>query len=198
MSLSRSARHYVSSHHPTPACDRASRASDSPYQEDFDRESTPDHFSDKNYVPDSDRSSRRSCDSSRWRSCLRPKLEVPYYYSSDSDPEDEPDHKVTREYQDDHSIMDEENPEDPTPPHSPDVTGHTPEATQLPDLLDMDREVLSQPLNSDNQLVDEFNSEDDEDHLIILRRQPPILDRLVPPEGLATPQEPARRYNLRH
>jgi hypothetical protein len=61
----------------------------------------------------------------------------------------------------------------------------------------MDSEALSQPLNPDNQLEDEFFSADDEDHLITLRDRPPILDRPVLSEGLITPQEP-RRYNMRH
>jgi hypothetical protein len=88
--------------------------------------------------------------------------------------------------------------EDPTPPHLPDVLDT--EATQNPDLLDMNSEALSQPLNPDNpedELEDEFFSEDDADHLITLRDQPPILDRLVP-SGLDPPEEPSRRYNLRH
>jgi hypothetical protein len=46
--------------------------------------------------------------------------------------------------------------------------------------------------------MDEFHQEDDEDHLITLRDQPPILDRLVPSAGLKPPEEPSRCYNLRH
>jgi hypothetical protein len=65
--------------------------------------------------------------------------------------------------------------------------------------MDVEAEILSQPLNPEDQIADEFNSEneDDAEHLIILHDQPPILDRPVPLEGLITPQEP-RRYNMRH
>jgi hypothetical protein len=202
-SILKSARHHVPSRHPSPVGNRDDRTSDSQSQGDSDHESTPDHLPDRNYAPDSDESPGRFDDSSHWHSRLRPRYEIAYY-SSDSDSEDEPGHPVTREcsrsesntqFRDIHPILDDDNLEDLTPPHSPELLDT--ETTQNPDLMDMDREPLSHQLNPDEQLVDEFNSEDDEDHLIILRDQPPILDCLVPSEGLAAPQEP-RRYNLRH
>ena len=64
--------------------------------------------------------------------------------------------------------------------------------------MDVDAEILSQPQIPEDELMDEFHQEDDEDHLITLRDRPPILDRLVPSAGLEPPEEPSRRYNLRH
>ncbi len=84
-------------------------------------------------------------------------------------------------------ILDGKNWEDQTPPFPPEVTQHL-------DLLDRDGEILLQPQNAENGLEDEFYQKDDEDHVITFRDQPPIL---VPPEGLAPPEEPFRHYNLR-
>ena len=62
----------------------------------------------------------------------------------------------------------------------------------------MDTKILPQPQNPVSELGDELHQEADEDNLIIFKDQHPILDRLVPPEGLAAPEEPSQRYNLRH
>jgi hypothetical protein len=61
----------------------------------------------------------------------------------------------------------------------------------------MDTKILPQPQNPVSELGDEFHQEADEDNLIIFKDQPPILDHLVPSEGLAASEELSRRYNLR-
>ena len=177
----------------------AEEALDKRKQSDTEQESVPDLSLDRDYVVDSD-NSNSSGRLKDWRSHLQPRHRAAYYYSSDSGSEDESDHQVSREhhhlepntqFRDTHSILDDENSDDPTPLHSLEVTEH-------PDLMDIDAEILSQPQNSESELGDKFHQEADEDNLIIFKDQHPILDRLVPPEGLAAPEEPSQRYNLRH